>query len=312
MFGILKKKEGDNSPEWLTELTESKERWFAFLEKLEAKLEEFCTASIPELKKMQENNEEDNDAFQRTFNKIKSGIDGQIESIRKKASETYDEKVKNLYIEISNDVSVLNPHHSLLTEFRTQCSNRYHNEFDEKFHYWQNQVELACKKDLEPQYAKILAEYEATKNKFTCKQCSATITIPQIFFIETLVTCNSCGTQNTFTPSSLSKSLESIAQELAEQRTAHLYQKYTDEKQKERDFYFKIHENRTTLNDDVKTKKSKEIQNESWSKERDESINNVPIYYKEYIVAKYNEWIKIIPDFETHLLTRMNNEINNN
>ena len=53
MFGLFNKQKGEDAvPEWYSELKESQERWFNFLEKLEAKMEEFATAAIPELKEI--------------------------------------------------------------------------------------------------------------------------------------------------------------------------------------------------------------------------------------------------------------------
>ncbi|GAA6768085.1 hypothetical protein AAFH68_40370 [Flavobacterium sp. CGRL1] len=89
---------------------------------------------------------------------------------------------------------------------------------------------------------KILDEYETIKNKFNCTQCGGNIEIEKIFLIETYISCPYCQTQNTFAPSTLGRNLQNIAKELAEQRTAHLYDAYESEKDKERDLYHKRHE----------------------------------------------------------------------
>ncbi|HEU0124690.1 MAG TPA: hypothetical protein VFQ56_00155, partial [Flavobacterium sp.] len=104
MFGLFNKNTEENTPEWYAELQESKERWFAFLEKLEAKMEELAMAAIPELKQILK---EDDDLYKRTFHNVYSGINGQLNNIRTKARETYEEKIINLYYNINSQVSVL-------------------------------------------------------------------------------------------------------------------------------------------------------------------------------------------------------------
>ena len=53
MFGLFNtQKDEESIPEWYSQLQESQERWFSFLEKLEAKMEEFAIAAIPELKEI--------------------------------------------------------------------------------------------------------------------------------------------------------------------------------------------------------------------------------------------------------------------
>jgi hypothetical protein len=42
---------------------------------------------------------------------------------------------------------------------------------------------------------------------------------------------------------------------------------------------------------------------------RQESIQNTPIFHKDYLHKKYAEWKKITPDMEAHLETRLQNEL---
>ena len=308
MFDFLKNKEVV-SPQWLSEISQTQERWFSFLEKLEVKLEELCSAAIPELKEMLHS---DDDTFQRTFYKVQSGINGQLENIRKKAYDTYDEKVNDVYYSLSKNISTLSPDQSLLDDFRTACSDRYHQEFEEKLYYWQNEIEKACKKDLEPEYQKIMEEYESIKNKFTCKQCGSPIAIKQIFFISTYIECPACNTQNTFEPSTQARGLQNIANELAEQRTKHLYDVFHVENNMERELYHQKHTlGLSTIHEkDKKILAEKEQQMEALEKRRQQAITEAPKLYQQYLRAKYDELNAITPDFKEHNEAMYQNQIN--
>lgn len=302
MFGLFNKskdKENENVyPEWYAELQESQQRWFSFLEKLEAKMEEFATAAIPELKEILQS---DDDLYKRTFHRVYSGVNGQLNNIREKARETYDEKILNVYYNYNSQISVLSKHHDLVSDFRNACSDRYE-EFENKYDYWQKQIEKTQERDLETEYQKILHEYEAIKNKFNCTQCGGNIEIEKIFLIETYISCPYCKTQNTFAPSTQARNLQNIARGLAEQRTAHLYEEFETENNKERELYHqrhelnlsKIHENDKKVLSEIQTKMNE------LEEQRQFVIKNAPKLHQIYLRAMYDEWNKITPDLKEH------------
>ncbi|MDR7210144.1 hypothetical protein [Flavobacterium piscis] len=311
MLGLFNNKKGEagTSPEWLQTLDESKERLFLFLDKLEAKMEELCSAAIPELNDLMANDE---DIYKRTFHRVYAGVNGQLSNIRQKASDVYDEKIIDLYENINAKVSVLNPHHSLLSNFRTECSERHHRKFEEKYQYWQNQLEKTQERDLEIEYQKVLTEYNSIKNSFNCKQCGGNITIEKIFFIDTYIPCMHCQTQNTFEPSTQARMLQIFARNLAEQRTAHLYEIYQTEYNKERDLYHKKHELSLSRihENDKNALAQKQVQMEELENQRQESIKNAPKLYRIYLRAMYDEWNKITPDLKEHHEKLYENQIN--
>lgn len=311
MFGLFNKKEsGEPLPEWFATLEESKERWFLFLEKLEIKIEELCTAAIPELKELLATDE---DIYKRTFHHVYAGVNGQLQNIREKARDTYEDKIIDIYENIKPEISVLNPYYNLLSDFRTVCSERYHKDFEQKYEYWQNQLEKTRERDLEIEYNKIVTEFDAIKNKFNCKQCGGNITIEKIFFMTTYITCSHCQTQNTFDPSTQARTLQNFAKELAEQRTSHLYEIYLTENNKERELYHERHElSLTTIHEkDKKVLEQKSIQMDTLEKQRKEVIKNAPKLYHTYLRAMYDEWNKITPDLKEHNEKMYENQINN-
>jgi hypothetical protein len=299
MFNFLKNKKEESMPEWAITLTETQERWFSFLEKLEVKMEELCTVAIPELKELLET---DDDMYKRTFHKVQSGIKGQLENIRKKAYDTYEEKVNDVYASINSEINVLHPSHSLLSNFRTACSDRYHKVFEEKYQDWCAQIAATSEADLEIEYQKIIADYENVKNKFTCKQCGGAIQIEKIFFMSTYVACSACQTQNTFEPSTQARNLQNIARGLAEQRTAELLEIYEIEYALERELYHQQHVLKISINHEMPKKEVAEKQAEinAFEKRRQEAIRAAPIIYQQYLRAMYDALNKIIPDLKEH------------
>lgn len=299
MFGLNKNQNDDDIPEWYPNLQESQQRWFAFLEKLENKMEELSTEAIPELKQLLL---EDADLYKRAFHNVYSGVSGQLNNIRAKARDTYEEKIIHIYEQINFEISALNKYHNLISDFRSACSDRYHKEFENNYEYWRTQIEKTQQRDFEIEYTKILTEFETQKRKFSCQQCSANLTIDRIFLIETYIPCPYCQTQNTFAPSTLARSLQNIARELAEQRTKHLYETFKTENNKERELYYqhhklslsKIHESdKNTLN--TITLKMNQLE-----QERQYVIKNATKLYEIYLRAMYDEWNKITPDLKEH------------
>jgi len=285
-------------PEWYAELQESQQRWFTFLEKLEEKMEELATASIPELKQILQ---EDEDLYKRTFHRVYSGVMGQLNNIREKARNTYEEKISSIYYDLDSRISVLDNNHNLLSDFRSACSDR-HEEFDNKYDYWRKQIEKTQERDLEIEYQKILDEYETIKNKFNCTQCGGNIEIEKIFLIETYISCPYCKTQNTFAPSTQARNLQNIARGLAEQRTAHLYEEFEIENNKERELYHQRHELSLSKIHESDKKILSEIQAkmDELEEQRQFVIKNAPKLHQTYLRAMYDEWNKITPDLKEH------------
>lgn len=303
MFGFSRnqKKEQEEAktvPAWHAALHESQERWFVFLEKLELKMAELCAASIPELKELLQ---ADEDIYKRTFHRVLSGVNGQLENIRQKARDTYEEKIADVYAALSAEVSVLNPHHDLLHNFRNACSDR-HQEFEEKHTHWRDQLDKTQKRDLELDYAQVLADFEAIKNKFNCKQCGGNIAIEKLFFMTVYLPCPHCQTQNTFEPGTQARNLQHFARGLAEQRTAHLYAQYEAAQQRERDLYHERHtlSLRQIHEGDRKVLADIQAQLDALENQRQEAIRNAPELYKTYLRAMYDEWNKITPDLQEH------------
>ncbi|TDW48940.1 hypothetical protein EV144_103460 [Flavobacterium sp. 270] len=312
MFGLFKQSEKEeNLPEWYAELQESQERWFVFLEKLEAKIEEFATAAIPELRQLLQ---EDDDLYKRTFHKVYSGVNGQLNNIREKARDTYEVKIIDTYQYFNSQISALSKHHNLISDFRNACSDRYHKEFENKYNYWRKQIDKAQEYDLETEYEKILTEFESIKDKFNCNQCGGNITIEKIFLIETYISCPYCQSQNTFAPSSQARNLQHMAHDLAKQRTAHLYEAFEIENNKERELYHqrhelslsKIHESNKTILDEIK------IKMDDLEEQRQFAIQNAPKLYQVYLRAMYDEWNKITPDLKEHNEKMYQNQLQQN
>ncbi|WP_264530751.1 hypothetical protein [Flavobacterium sp. N502540] len=298
MFGLFNKQKDEALPEWHSELQQSQERWFNFLEKLEAKLEEFATAAIPELKEILQS---DDDLYKRAFHRVYSGVNGQLSNIREKARDTYEEKIIDVYNHYNSQISVLSKHHNLVSDFRSVCSDRY-NDFEDHYEYWRKQIEKTQERDLEIEYQKILDEFEAIKNKFNCTQCGGNIEIEKIFLIETYIQCPYCNTQNTFAPSTQARNLQNIARGLAEQRTAHLYEAFEIENNKERELYHKRHELSLSKIHESDKKVLSQIlaKMEELEEQRQFVIKNAPKLHQIYLRAMYDEWNKITPDLKEH------------
>lgn len=306
MLELFNKKESQETiPEWISILEESKQRWFLFLEKLEQKIEELCQAAIPELKDLMAT---DDDIYKRTFERFYRGINGQMDNIRQKVSDTYEEKIIKLYESIKCEVNALHPNARVLSEFRSVCSKRYHTDFEEKFQYWQNQLEKTHESDLEIEYNKTVLDYESTKDNFNCSQCGAKITIEKIFFITTYLPCSHCQTQNTFEPSTQARMIQNFAKELAQQRTSHLYELFVAEENKERDLYHKRHELSLTIIHEKDKNVLQEMQD--LENQRQKAITNAPKIYHNYLRAMYDELNKIMPDLKNHHEQLYKNQVN--
>jgi len=318
VFGLFNKSKNNEKketqkqeslPDWYAELQEAQQRWFSFSEKLEAKMEELATAAIPELKQVLQ---DDEDLYKRTFHRVYSGVMGQLNNIREKARDTYEEKIDSIYYDLDARISVLDKNHDLISDFRSACSDR-HEEFENKYDYWRKQIEKTQERDLEIEYKKILDEFETIKDKFSCTQCGGNLTIDKIFLIETYISCPYCQTQNTFAPSTQARNLQNIARGLAEQRTAHLYEEYQTEYNRERELYHERHELSISKIHESDKKVLSEIQAkmDELEEQRQFVIKNAPKLHQVYLRAMYDEWNKITPDLKEHNEKMYQNQLNN-
>lgn len=211
MFGFGNKK--NNKPAQAEEVNATQQRWFVFLEKLEARMEEMTTAAIPELQQVYN---DDKDPYKRAHSHMLSGLIGQINQMRHKANE-----VKEATIIPFMDAEGFEHY-----DKRIDCLDR-HNIFEDKIDQCISLLQATTgKEDLEAAYQEQLKAFENIKDKFSCRQCGGNITMEKIFYIATYVKCPFCQTQNTFFPSTELSMVFHNARALAEQRTAHLLKRY--------------------------------------------------------------------------------------
>ncbi|MDR2146566.1 MAG: hypothetical protein LBE91_08940 [Tannerella sp.] len=273
----------------LKEMQEIKERFFVFIDKLEAKLREFAEASLPELEEM---GRTDPDEYKGAYNRMKFAVLGQVESIMRKAREVRDEKVTNFAFS-SGDFNMSKAYYS----FRDECYEKF-NELEALKDMYRDRIENSYVEDYEAKYQRILDEYEAIRDKFKCRQCGSPITIDRIYFITTYLSCPACGTKNTFEPSSQAKMLEHLGRSLAEQRTAHLLAAYNEMNALERELYHERHEMDLSLIHESNRKMvaEKESQMAELENRRKQAIKEAPDLYRKYLRAMFDEWNKITPD----------------
>ncbi len=269
------------------EIKETQNRFFAFIEKLEIRLKEFTEASIPELIELNKN---DSDDYRSSFYRMKAAVEGQLDSIRKKASEVLDEKISYFENFTSDE------HRALFYDFRNHCYNRLR-EFEDLYNEQKKLVDSTDFQDLEVVYQNLLNEFNDIRNKFKCVQCSSPIIVDKMYFTTTYLSCTSCSTQNTFEPSTQAKQLEHLGRSLAEQRTAHLLAAYNEAPNQSQALYDQIRELDRDLNSQTDKKNISDkmviIQNLKEQKQIiDESIPNL---YKIYLRAMFDEWNAINP-----------------
>lgn len=269
-------------------MQETKERFFLFIEKLEDKLTEFAEAAIPELTAL---NNTDTDEFKRKYHLVKSGVLGQLESIIKKAREVYEDKITYFpYPESKSSAFYL---------FRNECQNRL-SELEELDRAYRTKIEDTFQEDYEIKYQKILDEYAIIQNKFHCSQCGSPVVVDKLYFTTTYISCASCGTRNTFEPSTQAKMLEHLGRDLAEQRTKHLLKAYEEIPGKMQELYLKGHKMKLSLihEKDKNIIQQKNIQIQEIEKAHKELEEKSPQLYQKYLRAMFDEWNKINPDMQ--------------
>lgn len=285
---------GKSRQEWIDEMAGIEKRWFVFLDRLEERVKEFVEASIPELQEAYKN---DTDIAKRTYGRLADSVEGQIESVRKKADKVFSTEIEDYYQHLmSYFVDVDNDDYDGLEDIAStteydSCTPRY-KKFEDMMDFWSKKVKDTEGENTESKYKAILEEYEQIKDKFICKQCGSPIVIPRIFLTTAHIECPSCQTQNTFEPSSRARELDYVGQELAEQRTEHLLKAYEDEKEKEGAAWDKISDFESDMDDENEKDKAKLL---ALKAEYQAIRDNIPNMYKAYLKAKFDEWIKLVP-----------------
>lgn len=267
-------------------MQETQERFFIFIEKLKEKLQEFAEASLPELKEM---NDTDTDEYKRGYHRLKAAVLGQLENILKRAREVKEEKITSFPYNENN--------RNAYYKFRTECYAKY-KELDDLYDIYRNQIENTFSEDYEVKYQNILDEYELTKSSFSCSQCNSPLVIDKIYFTTTYITCSACQTKNTFEPSSQAKSLEHLGRSLAEQRTKHLLEEHNKISEIPQQLYLQTHDLKLSLihEKDKKIITQKEQKILEIEKQKNEIEKQIPVLYKKYLRAMFDEWNKINPD----------------
>lgn len=254
MFGFFKNKY--DNPALLAEIGQTEEKWFVFLDKLEARLEELCVAAIPELMSVFN---EDADPYKRAHIRMRTGLIGQINQMRQKANVANESRIIPFLYASSGALPDLissagRKYHERLYHFKMACLQR-HRQFEEKVNEGINMLMAAeGQQDLEAAYQEQLAQFERIKDQFTCKQCAGKMSIPKICYIATYIQCPFCQTQNTYTPSTAMQMVFYQARSLAEQRTRQLLLVY------------------------------------------EQSSPKNPQLYRQYLRSMFDEWNKIVPD----------------
>lgn len=271
-----------------SEMQDTQQRFVTFVDKLEIKLKEFAEASLPELKEMNDNDE---DTYKQTYHRMKSAVLGQVDSIRKKACDVLEEKV--MLYQVPWDETALRQQ---FMDMRNTCQERYA-RLEDLIQYYREKIEETFSEDLEAQYQYILDEFERIKDKFLCTQCGGGLTIDKIYFTTTYITCPFCQTQNTFEPSSQAKSLEHLGRSLAEKRTAHLLKASHNNGQLEQDAFREKHRLEMDLSFEQNSREKSRLAAElttavqHWENTRNETMR----LYKNYLRAMFDEWNNINP-----------------
>lgn len=281
---------------WLAEMEENQQRWFAFIDKLESRMDELCTAALPELQQVLI---EDEDPHKRTFLRMQAGIRGQLDNIREKIREVGKEKVGGFFDDYIDDAWDSSDLRHRLYDFRSLCVDR-EEAFEKRCKAWLKQIDKAGERDLEAEYQAILDEHAALRDGFSCRQCGAPVVVDKIYFITTYLTCPNCHTQNTFEPGTKARGLEGLARDLAEARTEHLLAASEAEHKREQKLFMKIHENRSRGDDSPATAAERKAQNEVWQKEREAALLKAHAAYETYLRAMFDVWNSIVPDLAEH------------
>ncbi|MDR2126168.1 MAG: hypothetical protein LBP63_05005 [Prevotellaceae bacterium] len=275
-----------------------RERWFVFIDKLNTRAEELYLAALPELNALKAS---DSDPNKSTYNKVLSGVCGQLANMRSKAYDAQDREISDFYDYLRHgEITALHPLSRYLTEFRNDCYDRF-TEFEQSINMKTDKLREVERDEIEYEYAKIIDSFNADKDKFRCSQCGHLLPVERIFFISVHIVCPACNTQNTLEPGRSARNLQFIAKKLAEKRCEHLLNAYQNEIQNERDLYFKAHNIKLdSIHKNDREKAIAQEQIEAIHAERKRSIENAPHLYNVYLRALYDEMNRILPEFKEH------------
>lgn len=288
----------NDEPAWLAEMENNRQRWFAFVEKLEIRMDELCEAALPELRVALA---EDEDVHKRGFGRMFSAIKGQLENIREKAMTVSEERVRSFFGQHAESLPAGSPYLKMLYEFRHACLER-ERSLEERLRQWVERMEQATRRDFEAEYEAIRDEWHSVREAFSCHQCGAPIVIEKLFFVTTYVACSHCRARNTFEPGSSSRQLEFVAREVARSRTAHLLDACLAEKAKLVECRDNIHRNRASVSDAPDEAQCKAAQRSFWQSQQQESRIRVLALYETYLDALFAEWTSMVPDLAEHHL----------
>ncbi|MFD2598987.1 hypothetical protein ACFSQ3_08480 [Sphingobacterium corticis] len=280
------------------------QRWFQFLEKMEQRMSELVDEAIPELRTLYATDE---DLYKRNFSQVQSGILGQLESLRVKASDTYEIQIVPLWEKHSQLASGFLNQESYA--FREACMDRLH-AFEEKLNAYHTEIQNTSKEDLEIVFQEIEDEFQRLKESFQCTQCGSPLTLGKKIYLRTYISCPSCSTQNTFEPGTGLAKLNLIARPLAEQRTAHLRMHIDELQERERTLYLEIHQLKiSSIHLSNNEKLASESKLQELQEERERVIQESLLAEENYLEAFYKDWISISPDQEEHLMKRYQNDL---
>ncbi|MDR1983515.1 MAG: hypothetical protein LBQ28_01625 [Prevotellaceae bacterium] len=101
---------------------ELRSRWFVFLEKMEAKMEQLCDEELPKLTAIE------NIEKARLYSRK---IAGQLQNIHNRAHTVYEEEIIDNYYRHGNHIKMGDALFDRLYDFRSSCEERY-NKFTQK------------------------------------------------------------------------------------------------------------------------------------------------------------------------------------
>ncbi|MGI9527333.1 MAG: hypothetical protein ACR2MS_09520 [Weeksellaceae bacterium] len=189
-----------------SDLENLKVRFQTFTQKLLAKADELEAEVKASAQTMYD---EDTDHHKRSYIQFKSGIEGQYRHMLNKARDVFEAQIRPM-----RDNKTYNGVQDWYSELYTMM-----NDFEDKIYQKIKGLdEVVQEITAESRLQSILKEYEEIKDAFHCSQCGANISIDQVYFVSTYITCPYCQTQNTFIPSSNMKELQYLSREVAEER----------------------------------------------------------------------------------------------
>lgn len=282
MFGFGTRPATNAGPSWLAEMQETQQRWQGFIGKLVERMDELCESALPELEALAR---DDADTYQQNYSRMLAGVRGQLSNMRDKVREVREDKIEGFVEEHDDEPE----NRSLIRQFRETC-RQIEQPFEDKHWQWWQRLEDTAHCDLEARYQRILDEYAAIKDRFTCQQCGGPISIEKIYFLTTYLPCPHCQTQNTFAPSMQARQLESLGRSLAEQRTAPLLQAHETQKEQERAIRYQIHCLRGE-HDSAST-----TQRQTLQQELEAARAHTDALYQRWLRTMFDEWNKVVPD----------------